>query len=231
MELSDAYSLATGLVAQHGLDGWTVTFDTAKRRAGVCHFATRVIGLSAALTRLHDEVEVRDTVLHEIAHALVGPRHGHDAVWAAQARAIGSTGSRCLPADAPRVQAPWVGVCRGGHVVERHRRPERVMACRTCAPRFDVRHVFEWTHHGRPAVMHPNYQAELRHLLAGTRQRLVPVGRRVRITLPGGLEGRVGTVVKHGRTSYHVDLPEGRYRVVFAGAEPVSSGAAARRGR
>lgn len=221
MDLADAYTLATGLVAEHGLDDWTVSFDAAKRRAGVCRFETRVIGLSGPLTRIHDETEVRDTVLHEIAHALVGPRHGHDAVWARTARAIGGSALRCLPADAPRVQAPWVGVCVAGHMVERHRRPERVMACRSCGPRFDVAHVFEWAHHGRPAQMHPNYLAELRHLRAGTSLRRAPVGAPVRITLSGDLEGRIGTVVKHGRTSYHVRLREGVLRVVFAGAEPV----------
>ena len=55
-----------------------VAYDSAKRRAGVCRFATQTLGLSAPLTTLHSEVEVRDTILHEIAHALVGPRHGHD---------------------------------------------------------------------------------------------------------------------------------------------------------
>ncbi|MGZ4536669.1 MAG: SprT-like domain-containing protein [Nocardioidaceae bacterium] len=220
MDLGRAYALATGLLEEHGLHGWTVVFDTAKRRAGICRFDDRQIGLSGPLTRLHDEAEVRDTVLHEVAHALVGPRHAHDAVWAAQARAIGGTAERCLSAEAPRVEAPWVGVCPAGHTVERHRRPERVLACRTCAPRFDVRHVFEWTHHGRPAQMHPNYTAELRSLESGTRWRLVPVGGRVRVTAPGDLQGRVGRVVGHGRTSYHVELPHGRYRVVFAAAEP-----------
>jgi len=220
MDLADAYRLATGLVAEHGLDGWSVTFDTAKRRAGVCRFDSRVIGLSAPLTRLHDEAEVRDTVLHEIAHALVGPRHAHDAVWARTARAIGGSAQRCLSPDAPRVQAPWVGVCAAGHTVERHKRPERVLACRSCGATFDVAHVFEWTHGGRPATMHPNYLVELAHLRAGTSVRLVPVGRRVRITHPGAYAGRVGTVVKHGRTSYHVRLREGVLRVVFAGGEP-----------
>ena len=221
MDLGKAYALATRLLDQHGLDGWSVVFDTAKRRAGVCRFDTRVIGLSGPLTRLHDEAEVRDTVLHEIAHALVGPRHGHDAVWAAKARAIGGSAERCLSAEAPRVEAPWVGVCPAGHTVERHRRPERVMACRTCSRSFDVAHVFEWAHHGRPAELHPNYLAELQSLRNGTRLRVVPVGGRVRVTAPGDLQGSVGKVVGHGRTSYHLDLPQGRYRVVFAAAQPL----------
>ena len=33
--------------------------------------------------------EIVDTILHEIAHAIVGSKHGHDAVWKAVARRIG----------------------------------------------------------------------------------------------------------------------------------------------
>ena len=39
-------------------------------------------------------------------------------------------------------------------------------------------------------------------------------------TVPGDFYGRVGVVCKRGRTSYHIEVPEGRLRVVFAGAEP-----------
>jgi predicted SprT family Zn-dependent metalloprotease len=225
MDLRDAYRMATDLLDRHGLEGWSVVFDGAKRRAGICRYESRVIGLSAPLARLHCRQEVRDTVLHEIAHALVGARHGHDAVWAAQARAIGGTAERCLPQDAPAVAAPWLGVCPAGHTQERHRRPERVQACGRCSSSFSVEHLLEWTYHGRPGVMHPNYDLELEQLRSGSRLRLAGVGGRVRLLVPGPLHGEAGTVVKVGRTSYHVRLARGTYRVLFAAAEPVLPGA------
>ena len=220
MDLTDAYEMAVRLCARHGLPGWRVELDTAKRRAGVCRYDDRVIGLSAPLTLLHDEVEVRDTVLHEIAHALVGPAHRHDAVWRAAARRLGCSGERCVPADAPRVPGAWVGVCPAGHVHDRHRRPERVVSCRRCSPAFSVDHVLQWTRHGRPAVMHPNYTAELRALRNGDRLALAPPGSHVRVVVPGPYAGRVGRVLKRGRTRYHVQLPEGVLQVTFAGAVP-----------
>ena len=64
---------------------------------------------------LHSDDEVLDTILHEIAHALVGPQHGHDAVWRAKAREIGCTGERCVSSDSPRVPGDWVGRCSAGH--------------------------------------------------------------------------------------------------------------------
>jgi len=211
-----AYDLANRLLALHGLDGWGVELDGAKRRAGVCRHHERLIGLSAPLTRLHDEDEVRDTILHEIAHALVGPEHQHDDVWRQTALRIGGTGARCVPGDAPRVAGAWLGVCHAGHTRERHKRPDRVMTCGQCSTEFDLTHVFEWTYHGRPATMHPNYVAEFQGLREGVVRTRVPVGTKVRVTASGQFHGRVGTVVKLGRTSYHLQLPEGTLRVLFS---------------
>lgn len=219
MDLGDAYRLAERLVAEHGLDGWRVEFDGAKRRAGICRFGDRVIGLSAPVTRLHSEEDVRDTILHEIAHALVGPRHGHDRVWREVAQRIGSTGRRCVESSAPAVTGAWLGVCSAGHVRDRHRRPERVLSCPECSPRFSLDHLFSWTHRGRPAVMHPNYLAELEALRTGRSLSVLPVGARVRVVVPGEYHGLEGRIIKRGRTSYHVKVKAGVLRVVFAGAE------------
>lgn len=221
MELQEAYDEARRLLHEHGLDEWRVRFDQAKRRAGVCRFGERVIGLSAPLTRLHDPDEVRATILHEVAHALAGPGAGHGPRWQAVARRLGCSTQRCLPQDAPRVPGAWVGVCSAGHSIERHRRPERVATCPRCSRTFDVAHAFEWTFHGAPAPMHPNYVRELAALRAGRGFTLLGPGSRARVVAPGPYFGRVGTVVKRGRSRYHLRIPEGVLTVVFAGAEPV----------
>ena len=222
MDLGQAFRMAEELVRKHGLLDWQVEFDSAKRRAGVCRFGQRIIGVSAPITRLHSEAEVRETVLHEIAHALVGPGHGHDRAWRDTARRIGSTGRRCVDSDVSAVTGAWLGVCAAGHVKDRHRRPERVMSCAECLPSFSAHHLFEWTYRGRPAAMHPNYEAELEALLSGRRLVRLPVGARVRISDTGEYSGRQGRVVKVGRTSYHVRLREGVFRVPFAAVESIS---------
>ncbi|WP_139981520.1 SprT-like domain-containing protein [Nocardioides litoris] len=216
MDLRDAFALAEDLLAHHGLDDWTVAYDGAKRRAGICRFGPKVLGLSAPLTALHSEADVRDTILHEIAHALAGPRHGHDEVWRAVAVRIGCSGERCVSPDAPAVEPPWLGTCAAGHTTGRHRRPERVVTCGRCSRTFDLAHVLTWTHHGRPAVMHPNYEAELARLRTGARLTLHRIGTRVRITAPGEHRGRVGKVVKLGRTSYHLRTGRETLRVPFS---------------
>lgn len=151
MELHRAAALAESLLAEHRLTGWTFAFDRARVRAGACHHHDRRITLSPHLTRAHDEAQVRETLLHEIAHALVGPRHGHDGVWRARALAIGSTGRRCYPAgEQPVVPGRWQGRCAAGHVVHRHRRPTRVLVCTRCRSRSTLDRVLRWTRDGVP---------------------------------------------------------------------------------
>lgn len=226
MDIRDALVLARHMLAQHGLKGWSVGLDRAKTRAGACHYSRKLITLSGPLTRLHSEDDVRDTVLHEIAHALVGPRHRHDAVWRAKALEIGCTGQRCVPVDAPRVSGDWVGTCPSGHEVHRHRRPARPQSCSKCLPSFDLRHLLEWTFRGRRAAMSPSYESQLlalRARAAATVQPAAPTaqvvrlsaGSRARCLAPGKYYGVVGEVVKRGRTRYHLKVPAGILTVPF----------------
>ena len=152
MDLALAARTARALMDEHGLHGWTFAFDRARVRAGACHFGDRRITLSRALAAAQDEAQVRETVLHEVAHALVGPRHGHDGVWRARARAIGATGERCYVADEPVVPGRWQGRCVAGHVVHRHRRPVRLLLCARCRALPATDRVLQWTHDGRPVT-------------------------------------------------------------------------------
>lgn len=220
MDLDAAWALARELMDEHGLGGWRLELDRAKRRAGICRHHQRAIGLSAPITRLHPEAEVRDTILHEIAHALAGPRAGHGPAWAAVARRLGCSAQRCVSEEAPSVPGTWVGICPQGHTADRHRRPERVLLCTLCRSRPTQERVFEWLHHGRPAAMHPNYVQELQALLEGRRLVRLGPGCRARITVPGQFHGRVGTVVRSGRTKVAVRVREGVLEVVHAGVEP-----------
>ena len=220
VDLEDARQLADELMEEHGLSGWRFEFDQAKRRAGICRHHHRVIGLSAPITRLHPEPEVRDTILHEIAHAIAGPRAGHGPTWVATARRIGCSGERCVSDEAPAVPGAWVGICPSGHATDRHRRPERVLLCTLCRHRPTTERIFEWLHRGKPAAMHPNYVDELQALREGRRLIRLGVGCRARITVPGDFYGRIGTVVKTGRTRYHVRVREGVLQVLHAGVEP-----------
>jgi predicted SprT family Zn-dependent metalloprotease len=226
LDLTEARELATTLMAQHRLKAWRLVFDNARTRAGACRSDRREIALSRHLIGLYSPEQVAQTVLHEIAHALAGPRHGHDQAWRTIARRIGYTGGRCLPADAPQVEGPWEGICPAGHRTTADRRPVRVRSCPQCSPRFDLAARYTWTHRGEPAAMDPRYEAELARL---SRPRpdpkpvLVAVGDRVRLTGAGKYAGLTGTVEKRGRSRYQVRTRAGLLSVAFTAAQPLTA--------
>ena len=228
MDLREALELAGTLLREHGLDEWRVEVDRAKRRAGVCRYDRRVIGLSGPLTRLHPVAEVRETVLHEIAHALAGPQHAHDATWRVTAGQIGCRGERCVPLEAPSVPTAWVGTCPAGHTSGRHRAPDRVQSCRRCSASFSVDHLLEWTYNGCAVPMHPQYVEELHAIRSGRRLEVLAPGAPVQVVAAGRFAGVEGVVVSRGRTRYRVRTREGDLSVRFTGVR-AGGGSAARR--
>ena len=89
--LNSVAGTARRLMDAHGLTGWTLAFVEAKRRLGDCHFKDRVIRISRSHALEGSEVQIRDTILHEIAHAIAGREAGHGPLWKATARRIGAT--------------------------------------------------------------------------------------------------------------------------------------------
>ncbi len=143
MELSQAQAVARTLMDRHGLQAWDLTFDRAKRRAGLTDFRSHTISLSAPFMVLYDEARVQDVILHEIAHARVGRDHGHDATWKAEARRLGTTPTACIT-DGPKPPAPYLGICPNGHQIERFRAPRKVMSCAKCSAKYNPAYAFKW---------------------------------------------------------------------------------------
>lgn len=85
------------LMEQHGLlvKGWKFEWSNKKRSYGTCNYGLRTISLSTYLTIACTKEQVINTILHEIAHALVGSGHNHDDVWRRKAIEIGCDGQRC----------------------------------------------------------------------------------------------------------------------------------------
>jgi predicted SprT family Zn-dependent metalloprotease len=145
MELHEAQTLAEDLLRLHKLSPkWSFRFDRSKVAFGKCYYGQRVITLSRYLVELNNEPEVRDTILHEIAHALAPRGAGHNSAWQAIARAIGCNGQRCYGAEVARPRPKYKGVCPGCKlVIYRHRRT--AVACASCSPVYDRRFAFVWS--------------------------------------------------------------------------------------
>ena len=123
---------------EHGLleAGWTFAFDHARRRFGCCNLTRRRITLSRPLTFLNTEAQVRDTILHEIAHALT-PGDNHGPRWRAMCIKLGANPVRCYREheviSPPRPPARYkLGCAACGWWVDRRCRPRQKLLCAKC---------------------------------------------------------------------------------------------------
>src|SRR3954468_6565933 len=107
-----ARRLALDLMAGHRLRGWSFRFNRSKTNLGLCRYGPRLIELSVHFVERNSREEVRDTLLHEIAHALVGPGHGHDEAWRRKCLDVGARPER-LSFEADMPVGRWQAVCGG----------------------------------------------------------------------------------------------------------------------
>lgn len=128
---SQALKRARRLMDQHNLHDWKICLDNATRRAGQCRYRTKTIGLTRLYVRKVDPAQLENTILHEIAHALVGAHHHHDAVWKSTAKKIGCTAERCH--DHIFAPAQYLQKCPQGCFTPRKiQRRMRNRICRKC---------------------------------------------------------------------------------------------------
>jgi predicted SprT family Zn-dependent metalloprotease len=139
MTLDRARELAEELIEQHlncrsGKRPWRLVFDHARRRLGQCDYIEREIHLSTPLTLANEEHIIRNTILHEIAHALAPIGAGHGPAWKRVCLEIGALPVRCRPiADITMPAAPYVLECPScGAEYPRYRRPKGLFMCTPC---------------------------------------------------------------------------------------------------
>jgi predicted SprT family Zn-dependent metalloprotease len=128
------YALAYALLARYGLHDWSFALNRRKSQMGLCLFDEKAIALSVHFIELNDDDAIRDTLLHEIAHALTGPGHGHDTIWKRTCVEVGAKPERlCYDVNMP--QGRWQATCGScGMLHHRHRRPKHRIGwhCRHC---------------------------------------------------------------------------------------------------
>ncbi|QAY73119.1 M48 family peptidase [Agromyces protaetiae] len=136
---------AEALIAMH-LDPavWTFEFDHAKKRAGLCNYTSKRISVSRYLAVKYADDEIHQVLLHEVAHAMAGPRAGHGPKWKHLAAEIGYVGRRTHDGEVADELASWVGRCPSGHVHYRYREPVRPLSCGLCRRGFDQANLIVW---------------------------------------------------------------------------------------
>ncbi len=136
MDLKKLTTFAEAQLRAHGLydKGWRFRYDAAKVRFGACRYGAKVISLSKHLAALNDEAACRDTLLHEIAHALAGKKAGHGPKWKAMCREVGARPVRCYGKGEVAQPPPryWAVCPLCDQRLPYHRRPRRLPACAPC---------------------------------------------------------------------------------------------------
>ena len=127
------------------LNLWSFGWDSAKKRLGVCKYGEHRISLSRYFVDLHTIDEIEQVMLHEIAHALAGPKAGHGPKWKRIATEIGYNHVKISGEEIGNATAKLIGTCPNGHTVYRHRKPKTELSCSICSTRFDRRFLITFT--------------------------------------------------------------------------------------
>lgn len=136
--------------------GWKFKgFDRAVNRLGICYGGAKQIGLSKKMTEIRPESGVKNTILHEIAHAIDNEIRGHSDHsyhWEKIAKSIGCTGERCTNVNNELVNAgmnsdeiikksyKYVGICPTHGVLGGWaRKPKDNKLCKICRSKIEIK--------------------------------------------------------------------------------------------
>ena len=90
----EALDIGVKLLQEHKLSPpWRIEFNKSPNKLGQCWHDSHVIAISTVMLNSTEKQQYIDTMLHEIAHALVGPGQGHNEIWLNKAKEIGCTGN------------------------------------------------------------------------------------------------------------------------------------------
>ncbi len=124
------------------LSGWDIKFSNHKRHLGYCKPRKRVISISLPFMEINPFPLIRDTLLHEIAHALHYSDTGrtdHSNGWKEYALKVGCEPKRCADNNGLNMpEGSYVGVCP---VCDRttnfYRKVRRRYSCSHCTKKYD----------------------------------------------------------------------------------------------
>lgn len=147
MNETEVRELATILMAEHHLmrDGWTLRIGNASRYFGYCYRSKKLITISGPISALNGEADVRDTILHEIAHALAPEFAHHGPEWKAIAARIGADPTRCYDASVDTPPARYIGTADTcGHTCKKM--VMRQQSCGKCSGgKYNKKYRIRWT--------------------------------------------------------------------------------------
>ncbi len=123
-----------------GLEDWELKLSYQRRHLGYCRPMRKTISVSLRYMERNPFHIMKDTLLHEIAHAvhfLETGKTGHDNGWKEVATRVGCAPQRCASVKGLIVpEGKYTGECRScGKTVQFYRKVKRTYSCSSCSPR------------------------------------------------------------------------------------------------
>jgi len=126
-------------------EGWTFGFNKRKIHLGYCWYSMKKISLSLHFVTHNEAEQVREIILHEIAHALTNHDKGHHGpLWAAECKRLGIPATIQYSCVMP--SGKWTASCKEcGKGYTRHYKPtkRRTYYCAKCD-----NSKLKWTYNG-----------------------------------------------------------------------------------
>ncbi|MCK5391211.1 MAG: SprT-like domain-containing protein [Deltaproteobacteria bacterium] len=127
-----------------GLEDWELRLSNQKRHLGYCRPRKKIISISRAFMETNPFPVIKDTLLHEIAHALHYIDTGktnHNNGWKEVTIRVSCEHKRCATGEGLNMpRGNYIGVCPVcGKETHFYRRVRRSYSCSHCTKRYDPR--------------------------------------------------------------------------------------------
>ena len=136
MKASEAQALANQLMKQYLSPDWHFMWMNTKRSCARCSFRFRLIELNSTYIQFAPDDDIKNSILHEIAHAIAGPAAGHGWAWKIACRQVGCAGDRLARGEHidnfVMSQAKYVADCPCGVPHIRNRKATGIYTCSQC---------------------------------------------------------------------------------------------------
>ena len=140
MERKEIILMAHDLMSKYSeLDSWRFSFNNYKKAFGLCSYTTRTIYISSYFCDSMTDIAIKDTLIHEIAHALTRGHH-HDNVWRRKCIELGGVPERTASVSKSLIegtilQSKYTLTCPCcGYKIPKHREIKRSISCGVCHP-------------------------------------------------------------------------------------------------
>ena len=113
------YMRRNGLIRK----GWTYRITSAKTYSGICKYYPKRIEITRDYINSEktNKKSIKNTILHEIAHALVGTGQGHNRIWKEKCISIGGIGEQYCKSFNTDENYKYIIKCGKGCIFKKHR--------------------------------------------------------------------------------------------------------------